>query len=102
MLEATDGRELVDLVRAQHARGELADVVLVISDIMMPGLTGLEARAVLAAEGLDVPFLFVSALDDPATRERALALRSLGLFVKPCELQRLRDFLRERVRHPVA
>jgi DNA-binding response OmpR family regulator len=96
VLEATNGQELVELIRAHHDRGGLSDVVLVISDIMMPGLTGLDAREALTRDGVEVPFLFVSALSDPETRSRALTLRSLGLLVKPFELETLRRFLRER------
>ncbi|HEU4404526.1 MAG TPA: response regulator [Polyangiaceae bacterium] len=100
VLEATNGQELVELIRSQHDRGWLSDVVLVISDIMMPGLTGLDARETLARDGLDVPFLFVSALNDPETRARALSMPSLGLLAKPFELETLRRFLRERVARP--
>jgi CheY-like chemotaxis protein len=99
VVEATDGLELVDLVRARRDRGELGDVMLVISDIMMPGLTGLDACAVLAREGVDVPFLFASALNDPETRARTQELHSLGLFVKPFELNTLRQFLRDYARN---
>lgn len=97
VLEAADGQELVDVVRAQRAAGTLGDVGLVISDIMMPGVTGFDALETLRAEGIVVPFLFVSALNDAATRERALGLRALGIFVKPFELATLLRFLHERL-----
>ena len=102
VLEATNGRELVDLVRERHKSGELSDIVLVISDVMMPGLSGFDAREALARDGLEVPFLFVSALSDPGTRAKALSLRPLGIFAKPFELQTLQRFLRERVGPPGA
>lgn len=95
VLEASNGHDLVALVRAQHARGELGDVVLVISDVMMPGMTGFDASEALTREGFDVPFLFQSALDDPETRARALGLRAIAIFAKPFELNALRRFLRE-------
>ncbi|HEU4404461.1 MAG TPA: response regulator [Polyangiaceae bacterium] len=100
VLEASNGHELVELLRTQHDRGWLPEVVLVISDIMMPGLTGLDAREALARDGVEVPFLFVSAASDPETRSRALVLPSLGLLEKPFEIETLRRFLRERTLRP--
>jgi DNA-binding response OmpR family regulator len=97
VLQAADGRELIELVREQKAAGDLARVALVISDIMMPDLTGLDALEALRREGVELPFLFVSALGDHETRARAMGLRALGLFVKPFDLVFLRRFLRETV-----
>jgi CheY-like chemotaxis protein len=73
VLQAADGRELVELVRQQKASGDLQRVVLVTSDIMMPDLTGLDALEALRCEGVELPFLFVSALGDHETRARACA-----------------------------
>ena len=97
VLQAADGRELIELVREQRATGDLARVALVISDIMMPDLTGLDALEALRREGVELPFLFVSALGDHETRARAMGLRALGLFVKPFDFIFLRRFLREAV-----
>lgn len=99
VLEAADGLELVELVRSKHSRGELGEVALVISDVMMPGLSGFDACETLTREGLHVPFLFMTALSDPETKVRALSLQSLGFFRKPFEFSALRHFLRERFAH---
>lgn len=97
VLQAADGRELVELIRTQRAAGHLPHVALVISDIMMPDLTGLDALEALRKEGVELPFLFVSALGDHETRARAMGLRALGIFVKPFDFVFLRRFLRESV-----
>ncbi|MFN8666957.1 MAG: PAS domain S-box protein [Gemmatimonadaceae bacterium] len=61
VVTATGGREGLDLVRAQ--RHELAAVV---TDVRMPGMTGVEMVSALIAEGIDLPVLFLSGqLDDP-------------------------------------
>lgn len=52
--QAANGHELVALL---DARG---DVDLVISDIRMPGPSGLEALALARAAGNDVPFLLIT------------------------------------------
>ncbi len=97
VLQASDGRELIELVREQKAAGNLTRVALVISDIMMPALTGLDALEALRSEGVELPFLFVSALGDHETRARAMGLRALGIFLKPFDFVFLRRFLRESV-----
>ncbi|HEU4539317.1 MAG TPA: response regulator [Polyangiaceae bacterium] len=97
VLEASDGRSLVELVLAQRATGDLSRVALVISDIMMPDLTGLDALETLRKAGVELPFLFVSALGDEETRARAMGLRALGIFLKPFDFVFLRRFLREAV-----
>ncbi|MCU0687606.1 MAG: response regulator [Polyangiaceae bacterium] len=102
VLEAADGRALVDLVLEQRASGNLARVALVISDIMMPDLTGLDALEALRKAGVELPFLFVSALGDEETRARAMGLRAIGIFVKPFDFIFLRRFLRETVNNHLA
>lgn len=102
VLEAADGRALVDLVLEQRASGNLSRVALVISDIMMPDLTGLDALEALRKAGVELPFLFVSALGDEETRARAMGLRAIGIFVKPFDFIFLRRFLRETVNNHLA
>jgi DNA-binding response OmpR family regulator len=97
VLQAADGRQLIDLVHEQRESGDLRQVALVISDIMMPALTGLDALETLRQEGVELPFLFVSALGDHETRSRAMGLRAMGIFVKPFDFVFLRRFLRESI-----
>jgi response regulator NasT len=72
---AQDGRELVEQCRA--ARPDL-----VITDIKMPGLDGIDAAAAIYRE-LPVPIILVSAYHDAALVERAEADHVLGYLVKP-------------------
>jgi CheY-like chemotaxis protein len=51
-------------------------------DIQLPGMSGIELRDPLAAEGVATPVLFLTAYDDPKVRERALAGPSVGYFRK--------------------
>ena len=52
--QAANGHELVALLSGRP------DVDLVISDIRMPGPSGLEALAMARASGIDVPFLLIT------------------------------------------
>lgn len=61
----TSGEELIDAVR--HAPPQL-----IISDISMPGISGIEAMKTLHNEGHIVPFLFLTMHDDPAMAVAAI------------------------------
>lgn len=53
----------------------------VIMDIQMPGLSGLEVQQRLA--GCTLPIIFITAYDDMAMRERALAAGAVACLRKP-------------------
>jgi FixJ family two-component response regulator len=53
----------------------------VILDFQMPGINGLELQRRLAPTG--VPVIFITANDDPAVREKALASGATGYLRKP-------------------
>ncbi|HEU4406923.1 MAG TPA: response regulator [Polyangiaceae bacterium] len=100
VVEATSGRELVELMRLYRDSGWLADVVLIVSDVTLPELDGFGAYEALAGEGFETPFVFVSASDDPAAQARALPLRSLGFLTQPFDPEALRRLLRAYFRQP--
>jgi len=60
-----------------------------ILDVRLPGLSGPELRERLAAEGLAAPVIFMTAHDEPHTRERALAARPVAYLQKPFEGKQL-------------
>jgi FixJ family two-component response regulator len=51
-------------------------------DVQLPGMSGIDLRNRLAAEGVATPVLFVTAYDDPSAFEGAMAGRCLGYFHK--------------------
>jgi len=71
----TNGRDLV------HAVGTHRPDVIV-SDIDMPEMTGLEAARVILQEHADARIVFVTALLDPAIIKAALSLGALGFVGK--------------------
>lgn len=78
--EASDGRELFAYVFMNHGTD------LVISDIRMPNLTGLDAAIMVRKVGLAVPFLFYSAQVDSHTAREVEKLGFAILLRKPSEL----------------
>jgi FixJ family two-component response regulator len=63
----------------------------VILDARMPGLSGAELCVELKKRGVDLPVIFVTADDDPATKQRAMAMKAAGFFRKPVDGTALLD-----------
>lgn len=60
-------------------------------DVHMPEMTGLQLQENLAAQGCQVPIIFMTAYDTPQTREHAGRPGSMGLLLKPFDKQSLLD-----------
>lgn len=58
---------------------------ILVLDIRMPGMSGLELRDRLAAEGSSLPVIFITAHDDDETRTAAFAGGATAFLVKPFE-----------------
>jgi FixJ family two-component response regulator len=56
----------------------------VIMDVQMPILNGTEVQARIRRIHKDIPVVFVTAFDDRAARERALAGGAVAFLRKPC------------------
>lgn len=61
---------------------------LVILDIMLPGLSGTEAASAIRREA-QVPFMFLSALDEAQVVQKAIEEGALGYLVKPLNVPQL-------------
>ena len=73
------GRQFLDLLEAMPSLA-LDCVVL---DVQMPGLNGLQVQEQLTRSGYRFPVIFITAHDDPAVREQALAAGALAFVRKP-------------------
>lgn len=93
-------------VRTAHGGEPLLDALeretfdVVLTDILMPDLSGIEACARAADRGLQVPFVFMSADCDPNLRFRAEALSHTSVLEKPFPLERLDAFLHDQLQSP--
>jgi DNA-binding response OmpR family regulator len=85
-LEAADGREAVDV--ALHEQP-----ALVLMDLSLPELDGLDAVRELRAAGAKMPIIIVSAYDDPETRARAYVAGANDYVTKPLDF----DLLKKRI-----
>jgi FixJ family two-component response regulator len=69
----------------------LSDSSVVILDMRMPGMTGLDFLKKLASQKKRIPVIAVSAYDDAQTRDLARELGALVFFRKPVDDQALLD-----------
>lgn len=90
--QAETGARLVALVEDLHARG--IPVALVITDVRMPSLGGIDAAHALRSGGHHVPLIFMTAFGDAWTRSRAAELGAL-LLDKPLSLVVLRHAVKQ-------
>jgi len=73
---------------AASTRDETACIIL---DLRLPGMSGLDLQARLAAEHNLVPIVFVSAHDEQETRAQALQSGAVAFLAKPVNDQALLD-----------
>ena len=61
----------------------LADTSCLITDLQMPGLSGLHLQSRLIAEGHCIPVIFITAFPDEKFRVRAMSAGAVGFLSKP-------------------
>ena len=65
------------------ASGRLADTACIITDLQMPGVSGLDLQARLRADGHLMPIIFMTAYPNEAARARALDAGAVAFLTKP-------------------
>jgi len=73
------------------ARGTAAGACCIISDIKMPGLSGIEMIAELRSRGITTPVILMTAFPNEAARARASRAGAACFLGKPFEAQALID-----------
>ncbi|QRN98831.1 response regulator [Archangium violaceum] len=97
-----DGFELSDYVLlTQVCGGPLLAPDLILSDVRMPGRTGLEVLVQVQACGLACPVVILSAFADGETREEARRLGVNAVLDKPVDLEELKATLHALARAAV-
>ena len=74
-----------------------ASIILILSDINMPGMTGLELLPKAKAARPDVPVIMITAYGDVETKRKALEGGAEALFTKPIDFGALRSEIDTRV-----
>ena len=72
-------------------------LILILSDINMPGMSGLELLPRAKALRPDVPIVMITAYGDAETKRRALENGAEGLLTKPIDFGTLRIEIDSRV-----
>ena len=76
-------------------------LILILSDINMPGMTGLEMLPKVKELRPEVPVIMITAYGDPDTRRKALESGASGLLTKPIDFTVLREEIDARVAQAV-
>ena len=72
-------------------------LILILSDINMPGMSGLEMLPKVKAARPNVPVIMITAYGDDATRRKAAELGAAGLLTKPIDFDSLRQEIDQRL-----
>ena len=72
-------------------------IILILSDINMPGMTGLELLPKARAARPDVPVIMITAYGDAETKRKALEGGAEALFTEPIDFGALRSEIDTRV-----
>jgi CheY-like chemotaxis protein len=74
-----------------------ASLILILSDINMPGMSGLELLLKAKALRPDVPVIMITAYGDAETKRKALENGAEALLTKPIDFATLRNEIDLRV-----
>ena len=97
------GRFTMEFAQSAPAALQLIDdtasgsLILILSDINMPGMTGLELLPKAKAVRPDVPVIMITAYGDAETKRKALEGGAEALFTKPIDFGMLRSEIDTRV-----
>jgi DNA-binding NtrC family response regulator len=78
----SDSRRVIDLIREHNFQ-------MILLDLMMPHLSGMEVLRRIKEESLDVECVIVSAIDDVASAVQAISLGASDYLVKPLNSDKL-------------
>jgi CheY-like chemotaxis protein len=98
-----DGRFAMEFAKSAPAalqcisNASAASLILILSDINMPGMSGLELLPKAKAARPDVPIIMITAYGDADTKRKALESGADALFTKPIDFGMLRDEIDSRV-----
>ena len=82
-----NGEEALEKIKAWHGTGQQVD--LLIADIRMPGMTGLELLTKVEEEKLPLPVILTTGYVDPETLVQVMSLGCFDYLEKPLALQTL-------------
>ena len=96
VLEAVDGLDGLEKIRS------ISDLSLVVCDVNMPRMTGLEMIAKVREEGLTTPILMLTSEGQPSLVKRGREMGAKGWLVKPFKVDLLQAAVNKLTAGPVA
>ena len=76
---------------------EAARLILILSDVNMPGMSGIELLPRAREARPNLPVIMITAYGDSETRRKAIEAGAAGLFPKPIDFPELRDEIGRRL-----
>ena len=89
--EAENGRQALELYQAN-------DIHILILDIEMPGINGIEAAEQVRRQDKDCCIIFLTAFDEFAYARKAITVRAMDYLLKPFDETELLLLLEEAIR----
>jgi FixJ family two-component response regulator len=80
--------------------GRVHDTSCLITDVHLPGMSGVELQSRLTSDGHRVPVIFITAFPDEEIRTRVLSRGALCYLSKPLEHQTLVAWLEQALGDP--
>lgn len=81
-ITSTDGRDAVEMIKEHQPD-------IIISDIMMPFMSGLELLETVKKENKKIPVILISALDDVEVVQTAIGMGADDFIIKPVNMDEL-------------
>ena len=81
---------MLDLIGAGRQRPDV-----IISDVLMPGIMGLDVVRYLRTAGAEAPIIFITAFPSDETRQEAERLGAYAMLSKPFDIDELRVTIEE-------
>jgi len=98
VVEAGDGLALLASIEdTLTVRRERPEAFLVVTDVRMPGLTGLDVLAILRCANRVTPVILITAFGDEATHAEGRELGAVAVFDKPFNVDALRATVLETI-----
>ncbi|MFO0567406.1 MAG: response regulator [Polyangiaceae bacterium] len=98
VIELQDGAALLEYCANNlSSDGTIRDVDLIVSDVRMPGFSGLDVLIALRRVASSAPVVLVTAFGDPALHEFAKKLDAVAVLDKPFDLDDLCEVIVARL-----
>ena len=89
------GYNAITFTSAEHflQSDVIAETTCLITDLQMPGLSGLELQETLRSQGYQTPVILITAYPNEQQRQRALDNGAIGFLSKPFDDRSLIEYL---------